>query len=490
MTPTADALDAVRERIARAVVERGLPSMAIGAARDGEVVLEAAFGWADRARRRPATPHTPYSIASITKPITAAALLVLVQRGLVDLDRPIEQYLRGGRLNAHAGPAEDVTVRRVASHCAGLPLHYHFFYDDEPFGKPPMAETMRRYANVVTPPGERYLYSNLGYGLLDHLISEVSGRPFADFVRREVLLPLGMHRSSVDIDGALRDDAAVRYGADGVAYPFYDFDHPGGSAVFASAHDLLRFAMANVGTPLPDQRSVLSEAGLREAHEPCVQSPTGFGYGLGWMTTEDEAGYLTRGHTGGMGGVSTAMAIVPDERVAVVVLANAPSTTTQWARIQRLSALLPAYAGRKDEAGATIVRQGTPPVEALPDDVRRPLRGSWEGSIETYAGSIPLRFVIGDEVIVRLGSGLRTLLDELRWDGTRFLGAIAGSLGIGDDRGRPARLQFDLAVRGDDVIDGCVTQTTDLGAEDGGAPDRRAGNALSHWVRLERAPAA
>lgn len=313
--------------------------------------------------------------------------------------------------------------------------------------------------------------------------------PFADFVRREVLVPLGMHRSSVGIDDALRGEDATRYGADGVAYPFYDFDHPGGSAVFASAHDLLRFAMANLGTLLPDQRAILSDTSLREAHEPAVRSPAGFSYGLGWMTTDDEGGFLTRGHTGGMGGVSTAMAIVPAEKVAVVVLANAHSTTTQWARIQVLSALLPAYAERKAEAGATIVRQATPIAEPLPDDLRHTLRGGWEGAIETYAGPIPLRLDVADEVLVRRGTGLRTVLEHLRWDGHRFLGATAGSMSLGDDRGRRSELHFDLALKGDDVIDGAVTQITDLGSEDGGAPGRRAGNALSHYVRLEQASA-
>ena len=488
MATSEDALAAVRDRIARAVVERGIPSMAIAASHHGKIVLEDAFGWADRSARRGATPHTPYAIASITKPITATALLVLVERGLVDLDRPIESYLRGVRVNGHAGSAEEVTVRRVASHQAGLPLHYQFFYDDETFERPPMAETARRYANIVTPPGERYLYSNLGYGLLDHLITEVSGMPYAEFVRREVLVPLGMHRSAVGLDAALRPHAAAGYGADGVAYPSYDFDHPGGSAVFASAHDLLRFAMWNVGTPLPDQRPILGSELLALAHQAAVRSPVGFGYGLGWMTTDDEAGFLTRGHTGGMGGVSTAMAIVPSEEVAVVVLANAHSPTTQWARIQLLSALLPAYGARKAEAGATILRQATPIAEPVPDDLRRSLVGSWRGAVETFAGPVPVTFDVGaEEIIVTVGDNLRTLLDQVRWDGSRLHGVVAGDLGTGDTRGRPSRLVFDLARRDGDVIDGCVTQLTDLGAEDGGAVGRRAGNALSHWVRLARA---
>src|SRR5207248_664015 len=129
-----------------ALIEDGAPSLAVAVARDGEIVWEEGFGWADRAARIPADAHTPYSLASISKPVTATAMMVLVERGKVDLDQPVESYLRGCHLNARAGSAEEATVRRVANHTAGLPLHYQFFYEDEPYLRPAMAETMRRYA--------------------------------------------------------------------------------------------------------------------------------------------------------------------------------------------------------------------------------------------------------------------------------------------------------------------------------------------------------
>src|SRR5436305_5663145 len=166
-------------------------------------------------------------------------------------------------------------------------------------------------------------YSNLGYGILDHLVSAVSGQPFADFLRREIFLPLGMTRSSLGIAQGIAPYAATRYGADGVAYPFYDFDHPGGSAVFASAHDLVRFAMLHLDTLSADQRRLLKATSLDEMHEPSERTtPTGR-YGIGWAVNNDEAGYLTTGHSGGMGGVSTIMTLVPSERIVVVALCNA-----------------------------------------------------------------------------------------------------------------------------------------------------------------------
>src|SRR5213593_3873784 len=95
-----------RSQIIKDVHERSGPSLAVAAVRDGEILWEEGFGWADRAERRAATEHTPYSLASISKPVTSTALMVLVERGGVDLDAPVTDYLAGATLNARAGAAE------------------------------------------------------------------------------------------------------------------------------------------------------------------------------------------------------------------------------------------------------------------------------------------------------------------------------------------------------------------------------------------------
>lgn len=208
--PVGDRFASIRETIQHEMRVHAIPSVAVAVARGRDILWEEAFGWADREARLPATPHTMYSLASISKPITATGLMVLAERGAIDLDRPINDYLGAGRVTARVGDAAAATVRRVADHSSGLPLHYQFFYADEPFQRPPMAETIRRYANLVTAPGERPLYSNLGYGILDHVIERVSGKPYADFMREEVFLPLGMTRSSIDVGPGPEPFAAHR----------------------------------------------------------------------------------------------------------------------------------------------------------------------------------------------------------------------------------------------------------------------------------------
>src|SRR5580658_1638020 len=99
--------NAVAEMIERELAEQSLPSIAVAAARDGAFVWEDAFGWADRENRVRATPHTPYSLASISKPITTTALMTLVEQGKIDPDMPANDYLGDAKLRAVAGSADD-----------------------------------------------------------------------------------------------------------------------------------------------------------------------------------------------------------------------------------------------------------------------------------------------------------------------------------------------------------------------------------------------
>src|SRR5712692_9618381 len=183
-----DQFERVRGIIRKAMMEEQLPSLAVGVASSGKILWEEGFGWADRENRTPATEHTMYSLASVSKTLTATGLMVLVERGRIDLDRPINDYLGEAKLKAWVGSAVEATVRRVANHSSGLPLHYQFFYEDEPHRPPSMDETILRYGNLVTAPGERYQYSNLGFGVLDYVIARVSRRAYEDFMREEVFV--------------------------------------------------------------------------------------------------------------------------------------------------------------------------------------------------------------------------------------------------------------------------------------------------------------
>jgi CubicO group peptidase (beta-lactamase class C family) len=484
-----DSMEELNERLAEilsraelALAERGVVSLALAVARDGALLWDGAVGWANRERRQPATPHTMYSLASISKPMTATAIMLLVARGQLDLDAPIDDYLGDAKLNARAFDGREATVRRVLNHTAGLPLHYQFFYADEPWRRPAMDETIRRYANLVSAPGERFQYSNLGYGVLDYVIERVSGQAYADFMRTEVFGPLGMTRSGVDVPAQLADFAAARYGHDLLPYPFYDFDHPGASAIFSSANDLARFGALHAGARLPGQPALLPDDLLAE-----MQRLDGDGYALGWGIAASYGGVRRVSHDGGMGGVSTQLWLIPAERITVVALTN--STTNRsgpklgaQAAEDVLAALLPSYA------------EQLPALRAAPPSAPQPapytptpqLLGSWKGAANTYVGERPLQLNVqaDGDIHARLGAQLKTLVNDATWDDGWLTGCFQGDIETPDASRRRHQLHLDLRLR-DGILNGALMAISTQDRE-GGAPDVRVGNALAHWVALER----
>src|ERR1700744_3631922 len=119
----ADEFETVRAQIHEVMDFHNVPSVSVAVARNGKIIWEESFGWADLERHIHATPHTLYSLASITKPVTATALMTLVERHQVDLDKPMNDYLGTQKLVAGVGDAREATVRRVAEHTAGVMPH-------------------------------------------------------------------------------------------------------------------------------------------------------------------------------------------------------------------------------------------------------------------------------------------------------------------------------------------------------------------------------
>lgn len=471
-----DQVDGLRELIRAMSVEASAPSLAVAVAQNGVIIWEEGFGWANRERRIPANAHTMCSLASISKPITATGLMILKEHGKLDLDCPINSYLGEAKIKAWVGNPDEATVRRVANHTSGLPLHYHFFCKDESYPRPPMEETIRRYGNLVTAPGERYQYSNLGYGILDYVISRISGKSYADFMREEVFLPLGMTRASVHVGPGLEKYQAIRYGLDGLPISFYDFDHPGGSAVFSSAHDLVRFGMFHLKSHLPDQKAILSDETIDIMQIPTAEMGDSHGYGIGWAISGDNLGYLTVSHNGGMGGVSTVLMMIPEEKIVVVVLTNSSLQIPHLICKEVLSAMLPKYAENRaiSEAGHVDKKQEPAPIfKPIPE-----LIGEWNGSVHTYKGEIPIIFWFKEsgDVHVKMGDQLKTLLNDVDFSDGYLKGRMMGDIGTEDANRRKYHLHITLKLRGQ-VLNGSMTAIS--------LPGQKMGNALSHWMEVK-----
>jgi CubicO group peptidase (beta-lactamase class C family) len=461
----------VRAFIKRQLTERRLPSISVAVARDGRIIWEEAFGWADSERRVPATPHTMYSLASISKPFTATGLMILKERGRVELDRPVNEYLGEAKVAVRVGDPAEATVRRVANHTAGLPLHYQFFYVDESYRAPSRDETIRRYGACVTAPGERFQYSNLGYGILDHVITRVSGRGYADFMREEVFAPLGLTHTSVNIGPGLEKYQAFRYNTDGSPIPFYDFDHPGGSAIYASAHDLVRFGMFHLKAHLPDQKAILKDETIDEMQKATSEMGSNAGYGIGWVTTEYPGGRRRVEHSGGMGGVSTLLRLYPAEKIAIVALGNASSNLPGQVMDQIVAVVAP------ETARSPGAQSQAPPAQDFKPSGE--LLGAWQGKVQTYKGELgfTLQFQPDGDVHAQLGPQLKTLLNRPQFKDGYLSGSFTGDIGTEDANRTRYTLSLSLKLRGD-VLNGAMTAQS--------LPGRRVGNALTHWVELKK----
>jgi CubicO group peptidase (beta-lactamase class C family) len=482
-----DIFSGVRQHIQQEMLKSCTPSVTVAVARHGEILWEEGFGWANRERRIPATEHTMYSLASTSKPFTATGVMKLVEQGKIDLDKPVNNYLApDSQVKVWIGNPEDVTVRKIANHTSGLPRHEHFFSASEICRKPPMEESIRRYANIVTLPGERYRYSNIGYGIMDHLIERLSGMSFADFMRREFFMPLGMTRSSVDIGPGLEEFAAERYDEDGRPIPFYDVDHRGASSVYCSAHDLVRFGMFQLGQLQADQKAPLSKETVASMHVPSVdrsncrpadrRSPPASGYGIGWVIDDSEWGPFIS-HAGGMGGTVAQLILIPQEGIVMAAMANNFCSIPHAIETYLLPALYPSYAEKlaEKEKNKTSVPQASPaPVfKMIPE-----LLGDWRGIVHSYQKDLKftLSFKPSGDIHAKLGEQQqRTLVNDAKYADGWLTGKMAGRIETDDACHRPYHpfhhLELDLKHRGDKIT-GTLIQI--------------AGGALSHWVELKR----
>lgn len=382
--------DVREDVVARATFADG-PAIAVAVVVEGKLVWAEGFGIADRATGRRATADTAFRLASISKPITATLLMQLVEEGKLDLDEPATKFFPGRRIVAYRGRTEDITLRRLANHTAGLPTHWHFFFDSVP---PTRDLAIDAFAFAATPPGARTNYSNFAFGLLEEVVARTRGTTFRDVAREHLFVPLGMMHSDV---GRPRDPAVecaegyAKAGSQSVGN--YGFDHDGASAIWCSARDLAAFASLHLQRRDADNLDrVLDERSAIVMSRP-EASDAGSKFGVGWAVDRPR-GLRRLTHTGGMPGVATSLAVYPDWRAAAVVLTNASGHTHTAAVMTAIeSRLLDGAPQRRAPATEPLARTE---LAALPEG---PL--ALRGTLRTPAGPIPMRLTRDDAGAVR-----------------------------------------------------------------------------------------
>jgi CubicO group peptidase (beta-lactamase class C family) len=299
-----------------------VPGISAAVVQDGELVWSEGFGMADLENFVPATAFTLFRLGSISKPITATAILQLSERGKLDLDAEVQKY-------CPAFPKKEwpITSRELLGHLGGI-RHYN------PDGKGDIAEDSAKHFSsmqdsleifagdaLVAKPGTKFHYSTYGYTVLGCVLEGAAAEKYMDYVKENVLEPAGMAETRDDNFFGIvphrsrwyhKDKAGVVLNA-GVLDSSYKI--PGGGLI-SSADDMARFEIAIMANKL-----------LKPATRDLMWTPqkTTDGsrndYALGWGT-EKKYGLALVEHTGGQQGTSTSIVLVPERHAGIVVLAN------------------------------------------------------------------------------------------------------------------------------------------------------------------------
>jgi serine beta-lactamase-like protein LACTB, mitochondrial len=315
-------LGRLQSAVSRFLYANSVPGISAAVVQNGEPVWSEGFGVADLENYSPATPSTLYRLGSISKPITAVAVLQLWEQGKLDLDAPVQKYCP-----AFPQKESPITTRQLLGHLGGI-RHYR----DDGKGDVPedsarhfasMQESLQLFANdpLVAPPGTKFNYSTYGYTLIGCVLEGAISGKYVDYVRANVFEPAGMYSTRPDDFFAIvqhrtrwyhKDKAGVVRNA-GVLDSSYKI--PGGGLI-SSADDMAHFAVAMLS-------SKLVKSSTRDlmwtAQHTSDGKPTG--YGLGWGI-DDKLGLRRISHGGGQQGTSTFLSLVPERGAAVIVLAN------------------------------------------------------------------------------------------------------------------------------------------------------------------------
>ena len=321
--------------LAALVESAGAPGLAVAAVRGEAVVYAQGFGVTSvEAGGAAVTPATLFHVASLTKPLTGTVVLRLVERGVLALDRPVAEAVPWLRF-ADPAAAPGVTLRRLLSHTAGLPLFSSAGY--RPYG-PRDPGALRRWVRrslprcrLVAPPGARYAYSNAGIALAGFVAAAAAGRPFPALLQELLLDPLAMRRTTLDPAVAMTYPVALPHarGLAGGLAVVHRFPHDGALApaagALSSVLELANFASLHLtGGRFRGRRLLAPESvAAMHARHTATEEPAGpDGHGL-TFGTDVYKGVRIAEHDGEGGWGTGQLLLAPDRGAGVVALCNA-----------------------------------------------------------------------------------------------------------------------------------------------------------------------
>ncbi|MGC9554048.1 MAG: serine hydrolase domain-containing protein [Thermoplasmatota archaeon] len=331
--------DLFDEMITRLMDRAHISALSAVIVQGDQVKWQQGYGLYDRAIEKEAAPDTIFLVASISKTVTATAVMQLQEQGLLNLDDDVNRYLPFSLRNPHH-PQEPITLRMLLAHQSGLATDPSSLWGTgmpcipgtlEVRGYPlpflrdylvPEGVQYRPEVWTTDAPGERGHYANFGFGVLGLVVERISGLYFEQYCREHIFAPLGMSDSSFFLQGVEINRTAIPYQyAGGVYAPLlhYDMLHYPAGGLRTTVVDLSHFLVAHMNGGMYAGKRLLSPGSVEAMH---TEQYPGGDYGLGFQLWGSGEGAEV-GHTGGLFGVTTKMVFRPADGLGLILFTNA-----------------------------------------------------------------------------------------------------------------------------------------------------------------------
>ena len=321
-------------RVAEVLDHWPAAGVAVGVVRHGSLEWSFDHGLADIAAKNPITHDTVFRTGSLTKTMTAVAVMQLWEHGLVDLDAPASDYLRAFALVPARPDLGPVTVRHLLTHTSGIGYWRRWSDLARPgFGSgiharrpvPSLADYYRRGLPVEIEPGTKWVYSNHGFATLGQIVADVTGQSFDRYLRDHVFDPLGMAHTDLVRSGRVTAALATGYvmGRRGPrAAAEGEVPTAAAGAAYSTPRDIARYVVALLGGGANEHGAVLKPETMASMFEPHFQTDARVpGMGLGFELGEED-GRRVAGKGGILSGFLSHVSLAPDNGVGVFVLSN------------------------------------------------------------------------------------------------------------------------------------------------------------------------
>ena len=321
-------LDQIDDYVAARLEKGRIPGAAMAIVHGDQILHMQTFGVADPSGRA-VEVDTPFILGSTSKPLTATAVMQLVDAGHVDLDSPVTHYLPWFRA-ADVEASAKITVRDLLTHRSGLSeATRRSKLADRDTSSLALERHVRgvRDVRLVHEPGSTFEYSNTNYSVLGLIVQTVAGKPYESFIQERLFGPLQMNMSFTSQDLAQRAGMATGYRywfgypRAAPAMPFVRWALPGGYLI-SNVRDMAHFLIAHLNEGLYSGGRIVSPASLQELHRPVAELAPNRWYAMGWAVEQSDQ-ELTLWHNGATPNFYSYIALLPERHLGIVFVANA-----------------------------------------------------------------------------------------------------------------------------------------------------------------------